>query len=91
MPTGGDLSGIIDWVRSGIIEYGEEELVSMNFSRRYRVNVSRTSKGLKSYECTVEVTSDEVPEEVIRAAALSESDSLVVALDKKYPVEAVTT
>ena len=47
---------------------------------RYRVNVSRTSKGLKSYDCTTEIVNGTMAE------VLAESDQLVKALDDRYPL-----
>lgn len=49
--------------------------------KRIRINVSTTSKGLKSYDCTVEM-----PDATIEQV-LAESDRLVAALDKRYPVQ----
>ena len=46
---------------------------------RYRVNVSTSVKGIKTFECTVDgdgFTMDEV---------LAESDKLVAELMKRYP------
>jgi len=48
-------------------------------SKRYRVNVSTSVKGIKTYDCTVDMTGT-TQEEV-----LAESDSLVAELDKRYP------
>ena len=48
-------------------------------SLRYRVNVSTSVKGVKTFECTVDgegFTMDEV---------LAESDKLVAELMKRYP------
>ena len=48
-------------------------------SVRYRVNVSTSVKGIKTYECTVDMagfTMDWV---------LDASDGLVAELDKRYP------
>ena len=47
---------------------------------RHRVNVSMTSKGIKSFECTVDITNG-TEDEVLKA-----SDSLVAQLDKRYPI-----
>lgn len=58
---------------------GSTSFASKSEGKRYRVNVSTTSKGAKSYDCTVELengTMDDV---------LLESDKLVAALDKRYP------
>ncbi len=51
----------------------------MEVSKRYRVNVSTSTKGIKTYECTVDITGGS-EEEVLEA-----SDSLVSQLDKRYP------
>ncbi len=48
-------------------------------SLRYRINVSTSVKGIKTFECTVDgenFTMDEV---------LAESDKLVAELMKRYP------
>lgn len=48
-------------------------------SLRYRVNVSTSVKGVKTFECTVDgegFTMDDV---------LAESDKLVKALNERYP------
>ena len=50
---------------------------------RHRVNVSMTSKGIKSFECTVDITNG-TEDEVLKA-----SDSLVAQLDKRYPITIV--
>jgi len=63
----------------------------MEISRRYRVNVGTSVKGVKSYDCTVELrdSGEEVgelaPPERIREMMLQESDALVAELDKRYP------
>ena len=54
----------------------------MEKSIRRRVNVSTSVKGIKTFDCTVEVT--EGTEEEVLAA----SDSLVAKLDKRYPAPA---
>ena len=53
----------------------------MDKSLRYRVNVSQTSTGKKSWDCTVDgegYTMDEI---------LAESDKLVGELERRYPPE----
>lgn len=48
-------------------------------SLRYRVNVSTSVKGVKTWDCTVDglnYTEDEI---------LEKSDSLVAKLDQRYP------
>ena len=47
--------------------------------KRYRVNVSTSVKGIKTYDSTVEML--DTPQEEV----LAESDKLVEALDKRYP------
>jgi len=53
----------------------------MEITRRYRVNVGTSVKGIKTYDCTVEVTT----EQPNMRAVLEESDALVAELDKRYP------
>jgi len=48
-------------------------------SKRYRVNVSTSVKGIKTYDCTVDMTG------VSQEEVLRESDKLVAELDKRYP------
>jgi len=66
----------------------------MEITRRYRVNVGTSVKGIKSYDCTVEVTAntdentptDESYEPIVmHKIVLAESDALVAELDKRYP------
>ena len=47
--------------------------------KRYRVNISTSVKGIKTYECTVDI------EGANMAEVLKESDALVAELDKRYP------
>ena len=56
----------------------------MEITRRYRVNVGTSVKGIKTYDCTVEVTSD-LDEASLRAITITESDAIVAELDKRYP------
>ena len=51
----------------------------MEVSKRYRVNVSTSVKGIKTYDCTVDFT-EATMQEVLEA-----SDRLVAELDKRYP------
>ena len=54
--------------------------------KRYRVNVSTTAKGIKTWECTVEIEGDQATLWEI----LEESDKLVAELDKRYgPTQAL--
>ena len=50
-------------------------------SLRYRVNVSTSVKGVKTWDCTCEGTGYTMGE------VLAYSDALVVQLEKRYPVE----
>ena len=54
---------------------------------RTRVNVSTSVKGIKTWDCTVEEISDNIPA-TQRDIVLSASDALVEALDKRYPPQA---
>lgn len=47
---------------------------------RYRVNVSTSVKGIKTWDCTVDGTGYSQEE------ILEQSDQLVKALEKRYPV-----
>ena len=58
-------------------------MVAHEVTKRIRVGVETTSKGLKSYSCTVEF------EGVSMEEVLEESDKLVAALDTRYPAPAV--
>jgi len=51
----------------------------MEVSKRYRVNVSTSVKGIKTYDCTVDMTNAEMYD------VLQESDALVKELDLRYP------
>lgn len=48
-------------------------------SLRYRVNVSTSVKGVKSFDCTVDATNLSMEE------ILQESDKLVAELSRRYP------
>ena len=50
-------------------------------SLRYRVNVSQTSTGKKSWDCTVD------GENYTQEEILAKSDELVKALESRYPPE----
>lgn len=50
-------------------------------SLRYRVNISTSVKGIKTWECTVDGTGF-TQEEI-----LAESDKLVAQLEKRYPIK----
>lgn len=51
----------------------------MEVSKRYRINISTSVKGVKTYDCTVDMEGVSM-DEVVKA-----SDELVAILDKKYP------
>ena len=48
--------------------------------KRYRVNISISVKGVKTYDCTVDIQGATMEE------VLAESDKLVLELDKRYPI-----
>lgn len=51
----------------------------MEKSLRYRVNVSTSVKGIKTWECTVDGTG------FTQETILAESDALVKELENRYP------
>jgi len=51
----------------------------MEVSKRYRVNVSTSVKGIKTYDCTTDMTNCSMEE------VLAKSDKLVAEMDKRYP------
>ena len=53
--------------------------MNQNAENRIRINVSTSVKGVKTFDCTVELAGATVEE------ALAESDKLVAALDQRYP------
>lgn len=55
---------------------------------RTRVNVSTSVKGIKTWDCTVEEISNNIPP-TQRDIVLNASDALVAALAKRYPPEIV--
>jgi len=59
----------------------------MEITRRYRINVGTSVKGIKTFDCTVEViaTGDGIPETILMDDTLTESDRLVKELDSRYP------
>lgn len=60
----------------------------MELTRRYRVNISRSVKGVTTFDCTVEIVDAADPEKVdvdLKPLILAESDALVAELDKRYP------
>ena len=63
-------------------------------SKRYRVNVSTSVKGVKTYDCTVDITRsmDELEggdfeDGYIKNEVLKESDKLVAELEQRYPIK----
>lgn len=50
---------------------------------RYRINISTSVKGVKTWECTTDA------EGYTQAEALAESDKLVKELEKRYPITEV--
>ena len=48
-------------------------------SIRYRVNVSTSVKGIKTFDCTVDMLN------AVMDKVLEESDKLVAELEKRYP------
>ena len=48
-------------------------------TKRYRVNVSTSVKGIKTWECTCDIQGFPMVDVLI------ESDKLVAALDRRYP------
>ena len=53
--------------------------MNVEVSKRYRVNISTSVKGVKTYDCTVDIAGCSMEE------VLAESDALVAELDKRYP------
>jgi hypothetical protein len=52
---------------------------------RIRINVSTSTKGVKTYDCTVEVNDYVMNIEEIANLVLEQSDELVAKLDERYP------
>ena len=50
-------------------------------SLRYRVNVSTSVRGVKTWDCTVDGTG------FTKTQILEESDKLVAELEKRYPIK----
>jgi len=63
-----------------MIEEAGEEI--QRFYPRYRINVSTSVKGVKTYDCTVD---SEAVGVLSLEEALIESDQLVAELDRRYP------
>jgi len=53
----------------------------MEKTYRQRVNVSTSVKGIKTFDCTVEITDGEADVSEL----LTKSDALVAELEKRYP------
>jgi len=54
-------------------------MVEVNVSKRYRINVSVSVKGVHTWDCTFDA------EGVSMEEALAESEKLVQELDRRYP------
>ena len=63
-----------DEIPAGVLDAEE-----LQVSKRYRINVSTSVKGIKTYDCTVEMAG------VDMTLVLEQSDRLVAALDARYP------
>lgn len=50
-------------------------------SVRYRINISTSVKGVKTYDCTVDMLNASMDE------VLAESDKLVQQLEQRYPIK----
>jgi hypothetical protein len=57
--------------------------MEVNKSMRYRVNISTSVKGVKTFDCTVDAEGFAMDD------VLSESDKLVKALEVRYPISEV--
>ena len=55
----------------------------MEVSMRYRVNVTISTKGVKTWDCTCDGTN------ILMSEVLAESDKLVAELEKRYPITEV--
>lgn len=56
-------------------------MTEKEMSKRYRINISTSVKGVKTYDCTVDMEGFTMEE------TLTESDRLVSELDKRYPAK----
>ncbi len=54
-------------------------------SIRYRVNISTSVKGVKTWDCTVDMEGHEMQD------VLDHSDALIEELEKRYPISEVIT
>ena len=52
--------------------------------RRVRINIAITTKGVKTWDATVELVDDNTPDVDLIAETLAESDRLVMLLDARY-------
>jgi len=59
----------------------------MQKSIRYRCSISTSTKGVKSPDCTVEITTDEDYD--VESEIIKRTDSLAKELAKLYPIEEV--
>ena len=62
----------------------------MEITRRYRVNVSTSVKGVYTHDSTIEISVTdnkwvEADTRAFRDSILAESDALVAELEKRYP------
>jgi hypothetical protein len=55
------------------------KMAEIEKSIRYRVNVSTSVKGVKTFDCTVDMLNETM------SAVLAMSDKLVAELEKRYP------
>jgi len=82
-----DFSGIKCQVCKAYLEQWQFEIRQVagaapsSATKRYRVNVSTSVKGIKTYDATVELSGPEATLEQV----LQESDRLIAELDFRYP------
>ena len=57
----------------------------VNHTVRVRINVSVSTRGVKTWDSTIELSGSNDEIEAVKEEALAQSDSLVAALDKRYP------
>ena len=62
-------------------EFRHVPVYAVDTSVRYRVNVSTSVKGIKTWECTVDAEGLEMDE------VLARSDALVASLEARYPAQ----
>ena len=54
-------------------------------TKRIRVNVSTSVKGVKTWDATIELTSETIYDDRLMSEALRQSDLLTAELDTRYP------